>query len=125
MLIHRALKHKPIKFFKIYLKDLTLPLSMLLYAKLNKNWIVDKIWLDSAGAAVAVIKSFHPINHCFKNIYCIYKFPPVLVAPSAYVFHCSETAGDASKAVKVIQDGATSLQVIGVSCCLVQLVREQ
>lgn len=53
------------------------------------------------------------------------KFPPVLVASSAYVFHCSEAAGDAGKAVEVVQDGAAGLQVVGVSCCLVGAVGEQ
>lgn len=47
------------------------------------------------------------------------------MASSAYVFHCCKSAGDASKAVEVIQDGAAGLQVIGVSCCLVGAVREQ
>lgn len=53
------------------------------------------------------------------------KVTPVLVAPGAHIFHRSEAAGDASKAVEVIQDGATCLQVIGVSCGLVGAVREQ
>lgn len=45
-------------------------------------------------------------------------FSPVLMAPSAYVLHCCEAARDASKAVEVVQDGATCLQVIRVSCGL-------
>lgn len=40
------------------------------------------------------------------------------MASSAYVLHCGEAAGDTSKAVEVVQDGATCLQVIRVSCGL-------
>lgn len=68
---------------------------------------------------VSVTEGFHHIYHLKKS-----QFTPVLVAPSAYVFHCSEAARDASKAVEVIQDGATCLQVVGVSCGLVGAVRE-
>lgn len=68
------------------------------------------------------------VTEGFYHIYYLKKtksqFTPVLVAPSAYVFHCSEAARDASKAVEVIQDGATCLQVVGVSCGLVGAVRE-
>lgn len=46
------------------------------------------------------------------------------MTPSAYVFHCSKATRDASKAVEVIQDGATCLQVVGVSCGLVGAVRK-
>lgn len=40
------------------------------------------------------------------------------MAPGAYVLHCSEATGDTSKAVEVVQDGATCLQVVRVSCGL-------
>lgn len=43
---------------------------------------------------------------------------PVLVTPSAHVLHGSEAAGNTSKAVEVVQDGATGLQVVRVSCGL-------
>lgn len=40
---------------------------------------------------------------------------PVLVAPGAHVLHRSEAAGDARKAVEVVQDGAAGLQVVRVT----------
>lgn len=45
-------------------------------------------------------------------------FSPVLMAPSADVLHCSEAAGNTGKAIEVVQDGATGLQVVRVSGCL-------
>lgn len=70
---------------------------------------------------VHYVKHILTFNYSFKVHHPIkssLKCSPVLMAPSAYVLHCSEAAGDTSKAIKVVQDGATCLQVIRVSCGL-------
>lgn len=45
-------------------------------------------------------------------------FSPILVAPSSHVLHCSKATGNPSEAIQVVQDGATCLQVVRVSCGL-------
>lgn len=42
------------------------------------------------------------------------------MAASAHVLHCSKAAGNTSKAIEVVQDCATCLQVVRVSCGLGQ-----
>lgn len=54
--------------------------------------------------------------HCTKISVCLHW--PVFVATSAHILHSSKTTRNPSKAVEVVQDGASCLQVVRVSCGL-------